>query len=70
LATGVTGLGSFTLTQVDILEALGATLSIIGGLMIVVGFKAQFDLWNPKGMKKRGNEDAPKTGETQEPLTI
>jgi hypothetical protein len=44
---------SSTLTAVQdgILRSTGVAFSLIGGIMIVVGFRAQFRLWNPKGMK-------------------
>jgi hypothetical protein len=57
LATGITGLENFGANQVDVLQGVGAIFSIVGGLMMVIGFKAQFDAWNPRGMKQRANDE-------------
>jgi hypothetical protein len=35
--------------------------------MLVVGFKAQYDVWNPKGMKMQSST---KTVESEEPKQI
>jgi len=51
LATSMGGSDSITLTQEQILKVLGITLSLIGGIMIVIGFRSQYRMWNPKGMK-------------------
>ena len=37
--------------QGEILKILGASLSLLGGIMIVIGFRTQYNSWNPKGMK-------------------
>jgi hypothetical protein len=58
-----TGLGSpSSATQIEmILRSAGATLSLLGGLMIVIGFRIEYKLWNPKGMKSTpAQEVAPK----------
>ncbi len=48
-----TGMGSSDdiLIQAEILKTLGASLSLVGGIMIVIGFRNQYNSWNPKGMK-------------------
>jgi hypothetical protein len=37
----------------EILGYAGASLQAVGGLGIAYGFKAQYDAWNPKGMRKK-----------------
>ena len=51
LATGISDSNSITLTQEQTLRVIGASLSAMGGLLIVIGFRAQYRMWNPKGMK-------------------
>lgn len=48
-----TGLGNSDkiLVQGEIFSVLGASLSLVGGILIVIGFKTQYNAWNPKGMK-------------------
>ena len=55
LITSMGGSGSIATEQEQILRIAGASLSAIGGLMIVVGFRAQYRVWNPKGMKSTPN---------------
>jgi len=47
----------------SILGYTGAALQAIGGLTFAYGCKAQYDAWNPKGMKKIGAKS------TEESLT-
>jgi len=51
LITSMGGSSSIAITQGQILRVLGASLSAVGGLMIVIGFRSQFRAWNPKGLK-------------------
>ncbi|MFI5419936.1 MAG: hypothetical protein ACHQ1H_03110, partial [Nitrososphaerales archaeon] len=51
LITSMGGSSSIALPQAQTLKVLGFSLSAIGGLMIVIGFRSQFRAWNPKGMK-------------------
>jgi hypothetical protein len=51
LTTGLGGSGANS-----ILMVFGASLSAIGGLMIVIGFRAQYGAWNPKGMKSTSTQ--------------
>src|SRR5271166_3586660 len=51
LMTSTSGSDSITLAQEQILMTLGASLSLIGGILIVFGFRSQYRVWNPKGMK-------------------
>ena len=63
LATSMGGSSSVVL-QEQILKVIGASLSAIGGLMIVIGFRSQFKLWTPKGMsseKKAAQEQTVKS---------
>ena len=63
LATSMGGSSSASLLQDQILKVIGASLSAIGGLMIVIGFRSQFKLWTPKGMsseKKAAQEQTVK----------
>jgi filamentous hemagglutinin family protein len=34
-----------------LLKVIGISLSLIGGIMMVIGFRAQYRIWNPMGMK-------------------
>ncbi len=52
LATSMGGSNPAAAMQ-EILRAGGATFSLLGGIMIVVGFRAQFKAWSPKGMKEQ-----------------
>ena len=45
------GSSDSVLIQEEIFKVLGASLSLIGGIMIVIGFRTQYNSWNPKGMK-------------------
>ncbi|MDA4111346.1 MAG: hypothetical protein OK439_02325, partial [Thaumarchaeota archaeon] len=51
LATSLGGSSSITLVQDQILKSLGASMSLIGGLLIVIGFRTEYRIWNPKQMK-------------------
>jgi len=51
LATGMGGSSSLILQSQQILKVVGASLSLIGGLMIVIGFRTEYKAWNPKQMK-------------------
>jgi hypothetical protein len=51
LTTGLGGSGAN-----GVLMVFGASLSAIGGLMIVIGFRAQYRAWNPKGMKSTSTQ--------------
>ncbi len=51
LMSGLGNSQSLVMTQQEILRVVGISLSAIGGLLIVVGFRAQYQAWNPKGMK-------------------
>jgi hypothetical protein len=51
LMSGLGNSQSLAMTQQEILRVVGMSLSAIGGLLIVVGFRAQYQAWNPKGMK-------------------
>jgi len=61
LATSMSGSTSISLNLEQSLKVLGASFSLLGGIMIVVGFRAQYSLWNPKGMKHASTsaEDEP-----------
>ena len=50
LATGM-GSSDTVLIREEIFKVLGASLSLLGGVMIVIGFRRQYMSWNPKGMK-------------------
>ncbi len=63
LATSMSGSDSISVTLEQTFKVLGASLSLIGGIMIVIGFRSQYRIWNPKGMKS-----APTTAE-QEPVS-
>ena len=56
----LTGLGSpnsvATFDQ-EILKVLGATLDALGGLMIVLGFRAQYHAWNPKELRRLSQDE-------------
>ena len=51
LDLSLTGLSQNSLF-LGILGYSGAALQAIGAIAIGYGFKAQYDVWNPKGMKK------------------
>ena len=51
LLTGIGGASSLALTEQMLLKVLGTSLSAIGGLMIVIGFRNQYNAWNPKELK-------------------
>ena len=53
IATSYGSNNAFTTVDQEILRVLGASLAALGGLMIVLGFRAQYNAWNPKEMKKR-----------------
>ena len=64
LATGINGFGSVTNLQQDMLSALGASLSLVGGLLIIMGFRLEYNAWNPKEMRQktpREDKVSPKT---------
>jgi len=56
LATSMGGSQSITVMQGEILRSAGVALSLFGGIMIVIGFRAQFNVWNPKGMKQENEQ--------------
>jgi hypothetical protein len=51
LFTGLGTSSSVTVTE-EIFRSLGASTSLLGGIMIVVGFRTQYNAWHPKGMEK------------------
>ena len=51
LATGISDSNSITLIQEQTLKAIGVSLSLIGGVMVVIGFRTEYRAWNPKQMK-------------------
>jgi hypothetical protein len=60
LVNGFGSSQSLTMVSQETLRVIGASLSAIGGLLIVLGFRAQYKAWNPKGMKRR-EASAPET---------
>ncbi|MGI0092138.1 MAG: hypothetical protein ACREBS_10545 [Nitrososphaerales archaeon] len=61
LSTGMSDSGSIASMQQEILAALGTSLSAIGGLMVVVGFRAQYNAWHPKEIKIASAQDTTTT---------
>lgn len=59
LSTGLS-ISSVAVSQQEILRTLGASLSAIGGLMIVIGFRIEYRAWNPRGLKD-SSQSAPQT---------
>ena len=53
LVTGIGSSQSLAMDSQETLRVIGASLSALGGLLIVLGFRAQYKAWNPKGMKRR-----------------
>lgn len=49
ILVGMSGYGSIGV--VHLLRTAGASFSAIGGLMIVIGFRAEHNAWNPKQLK-------------------
>jgi hypothetical protein len=54
-STGLGDSSSIAMMQVEILKTIGVSLSAIGGLMIVIGFRTQYNAWHPKGLKMEGS---------------
>ena len=52
LATGLGASASLASIQQELFRTAGASLSLIGGLLIVVGFRTEYRAWNPKQMKE------------------
>ena len=53
LISGIGGSTSIALLQEGaIFKVIGVALSAIGGLLMVIGFRAEFNAWNPKGLNK------------------
>jgi|SRR5579872_2553488 len=50
LATSIGGSASINSGE-EILRTVGASLSLLGGLLIVIGFRTEYRAWNPKQMK-------------------
>ncbi|MCL5067254.1 MAG: hypothetical protein M1368_02730, partial [Thaumarchaeota archaeon] len=51
LFTGMGESSTIALLEDQILRAAGASFSAIGGLMIIIGLRAEHNAWNPKGLK-------------------
>jgi hypothetical protein len=50
LATSLSSSSRITSISEQSLQAIGALLSLTGGIMIVIGFRTEYKVWNPKGM--------------------
>jgi hypothetical protein len=60
LATSMGSSGSVALIQDQIFRVAGASLSLLGGIMIVIGFRTEYRAWNPKQMRSQTlNEQKP-----------
>ena len=54
LISGIGGSSSVTLLQEGtVIKVIGDCLSAIGGLLMVIGFRAEFKAWNPKGLQTK-----------------
>ena len=55
----ITGLGSSSsitlLREGAVLKVLGDSLSAIGGLFMVLGFRTEYKSWSPKGLKPKSS---------------
>jgi hypothetical protein len=51
VSTGIGGSDSLAIMEQAAFKVLGTSLSAIGGLMIVIGFRIQYKAWNPKELK-------------------
>jgi hypothetical protein len=51
IATGLGDSGSTISSAQELFRALGITLSLAGGILIVIGFRSEYQAWNPKQMK-------------------
>jgi hypothetical protein len=70
LATGLGNSNPLTVAE-EILRSGGAAFFLLGGIMIVIGFRAQYKAWNPKGMKEQMNAQPVKEAKSkaQAPVT-
>ncbi len=53
LASGIGNSQSLGMISQEALRVLGITLSAVGGLFLVLGFRAEYKAWNPKGINGR-----------------